>query len=321
MEINICAVDGFNIRGTLFKGGKISCLISAATGVRASFYANYAKFLALNGCTVLTYDYRGIGKSVPCSLESKIYPHWVYDELAAVKYLEQFKNPIVIIGHSVGGHLIPFTKPTRALLISVNSAYFEKLKPSRASAFVFQNLAPKIGQLMGVFPSKMMGMGDNIPLHAGLQWSEWSKQRRYFLVEKAFRESYSKFEVPCLAVSFDDDHLAKKEAFGDFLSFLPNCPRHWFHSIKKAGHHGFFKDPILWEKSLDWILEGKPKFGTESSLFMKPGEGGFEWIDKINKSKIYLATSNSSIRINGQMFLILTSTKSPKFKLLFFNVP
>ncbi|HAI79557.1 MAG TPA: alpha/beta hydrolase, partial [Chryseobacterium sp.] len=40
-------------------------VINSATGVRQQVYFSFAKYLAAQGFTVITYDYRGIGESKP----------------------------------------------------------------------------------------------------------------------------------------------------------------------------------------------------------------------------------------------------------------
>ncbi|RLZ11740.1 serine aminopeptidase domain-containing protein [Faecalibacter macacae] len=40
-------------------------VISSAIGVKQSFYSKYATYLANKGYLVFTYDYRGIGESIP----------------------------------------------------------------------------------------------------------------------------------------------------------------------------------------------------------------------------------------------------------------
>src|SRR5215475_5986623 len=65
-DITIPAVDGYELAATLFlpRGAKRhAVLISSATAVPRKIYRGFAGYLARRGCTVLTYDYRGIGGS------------------------------------------------------------------------------------------------------------------------------------------------------------------------------------------------------------------------------------------------------------------
>src|SRR4051812_16768139 len=70
--INVGAVDGVSLAATLYEADTTSLnadrpvvLVSSAAAVRRPFYDRFARFLADDGFTVLTYDYRGIGDSRP----------------------------------------------------------------------------------------------------------------------------------------------------------------------------------------------------------------------------------------------------------------
>ncbi|HQT47681.1 MAG TPA: alpha/beta hydrolase, partial [Acidocella sp.] len=73
----ILCQDGVPLTGHLWprQGGQSSgmVILNAATGVRASYYHPYARFLAAASYDVLTYDYRGIGLSRPKSLRGCTY--------------------------------------------------------------------------------------------------------------------------------------------------------------------------------------------------------------------------------------------------------
>jgi predicted alpha/beta hydrolase len=101
-------------------------ILAAATGVPASFYFDFASYLSELGCAVLLFDYRYLGKSWPRAKELKtredkiealrsakdvkISVHWVRDFEASLRFLlEKFgvRRKVVVVGHSVGGHLLP----------------------------------------------------------------------------------------------------------------------------------------------------------------------------------------------------------------------
>lgn len=69
--VEIAALDGFRLAGTLFEppaGGRRSeyiCIVACATGISQTFYAPLARFLAAQGITTLTFDYRFTGLSFP----------------------------------------------------------------------------------------------------------------------------------------------------------------------------------------------------------------------------------------------------------------
>src|SRR5205085_9724555 len=63
VEMTLRAADGHAVGATVFGNGPRAALIMPATGVPQSYYAKYAAYLAERGFTVLTFDYRGIGRS------------------------------------------------------------------------------------------------------------------------------------------------------------------------------------------------------------------------------------------------------------------
>src|SRR5437588_12786038 len=73
--LRIPALDGFELAATLYEPGTgaggtggTTVLISSATAVKRGYYDAYARHLAGEGFTVVTYDYRGIGGSRPARL-------------------------------------------------------------------------------------------------------------------------------------------------------------------------------------------------------------------------------------------------------------
>src|SRR5690606_34267512 len=74
--ISIQCDDGVILRGHLWHSStpiRGCVIINSATGVQASYYHRYARFLAANGFNALTYDYRGIGLSRPPDLKRTRY--------------------------------------------------------------------------------------------------------------------------------------------------------------------------------------------------------------------------------------------------------
>ena len=68
----IVAGDGFSLASTVFRSPDRAVeqvvLIAGAMGVRQVHYYDFAEYVALTGCAVITFDYRGVGGSAPESL-------------------------------------------------------------------------------------------------------------------------------------------------------------------------------------------------------------------------------------------------------------
>src|SRR3954465_1875769 len=104
VEVALRAADGHAIGATVFGNGPRAALIMPATGVPQSYYAKYAAYLAERGFTVLTFDYRGIGRSLSGHVRNvrACMQDWaLLDAAAAFAHLGERK--IHVVGHSFGG--------------------------------------------------------------------------------------------------------------------------------------------------------------------------------------------------------------------------
>src|ERR1700743_2804845 len=85
-------------------------IINPATGVLARYYHHLARFLVREGYDVVTYDYRGIGRSRPATLRGSGIRWRDWGELdfdAVVRWARTSRptSPLYVIGHSIGGFL------------------------------------------------------------------------------------------------------------------------------------------------------------------------------------------------------------------------
>ncbi len=115
--LRLPALDGFELAATLYEpaagagdGGPV-VLINSATAVRRGYYDGYARALAAQGFSVLTWDYRGIGDSRPRSLAGfrARMRQWGEVDLAGILgWIADHLRPrrLLVVGHSVGGQLV-----------------------------------------------------------------------------------------------------------------------------------------------------------------------------------------------------------------------
>ncbi|MCB1428436.1 MAG: alpha/beta hydrolase, partial [Nitratireductor sp.] len=137
-EIEIQTEDGLTIEGTLFEsvagghGTGPAILISSATAVPRKVYRRFAQYLADHGASaVLTYDYRGIGKPLPRSMNRKVrMADWAtMDMPAALKALKRHKpdSALAGLGHSFGGQALGLSglapRFLRYMTIAAGSGY------------------------------------------------------------------------------------------------------------------------------------------------------------------------------------------------------
>src|SRR5438552_10682384 len=122
--VEIQARDGHRLGATLFRpaaGNGRALQINAAAGVKQEYYGKYAAYLAERGFTVLTFDYRGIGRSRDGDVRHSgaRMRDWVgLDAAAAVRFLGG--GALNVVGHSFGGQalgLLPNADRLRAALV------------------------------------------------------------------------------------------------------------------------------------------------------------------------------------------------------------
>mmetsp|Transcript_25016 Transcript_25016/g.48869 ORF Transcript_25016/g.48869 Transcript_25016/m.48869 type:complete len:325 (-) Transcript_25016:14-988(-) len=270
-------------------------VISCATGVRRRFYVPFARYLASLGCAALVYDFRGIGDSfaLPKSKlndedakvsllkdtrlrETTIRHHWgVLDQTAALQFMinRYPSRELVLVGHSLGGHicgLSPLRSAIkRVVFVSVNNANHRYARNGLARWVETKLVIPLATRLCGYLPTGKLGMFENLPKEAALQWAKWSRHEDYLFSDAVDRALYACFETKILSLSFADDEFGVKSAMENFLSFFPRCTRKLVHTspeaigVKKIGHNGFFFSEFkeaLWRPLVEqFVLTGDMK--------------------------------------------------------------
>lgn len=107
-------ISGTAIRGTLrrpARGRASRCIvIHPATAVPEALYTGFAEYLAGRGAAVVTYDYRGMGRTGSARADRGVRMRdWIdVDAPAMTRWAaERFPDlPQVAVGHSVGGHAL-----------------------------------------------------------------------------------------------------------------------------------------------------------------------------------------------------------------------
>jgi len=101
-EVTFTAEDGIKLSGTLFGEGDVAIILAhqGTVGADQTTWQPFARLLAENGFTALTFDFRGVGKS-----EGKLEtPRLIYDVNGAINFLhERGYDRIACVGASMGG--------------------------------------------------------------------------------------------------------------------------------------------------------------------------------------------------------------------------
>ncbi len=234
-------------------------IIAPATGVKQTYYKNFATHLSETGINVITFDYAGIGQSKNESLkkfDTSAF-NWGNNDLEQVLIYAQNNFPdskTTLIGHSIGGQIIGLSpssaKVDKILLVAAQSGYwkFWKGKEKYKMWANWNLLFPTLTNLFGYMPSGKISAMEDLPKSVAQQWRKWCISPNYLFDD--VQPQYLGFDkITCTIKSFsaEDDDFAPKEAV-DWLAlkyakadvervhFLPKAL-----NVEKIGHFGFFQ--------------------------------------------------------------------------------
>lgn len=276
-EITFPAADGFSLAGTVYRpqpaGRSAVILMNAATAVPRRFYGRFAAFLAEEGYTVITYDYRGIGDSRPASLRDfdARARDWPEKDMAGVIdwSKEQFApQSIFTIGHSMGGQvmgLVPNGRHIDAMVtMSAQSGYWRLQGGFQKAAVAFHVHVtfPLLAHLFGYMPWSWFGSAQDLPKGVALDWARWCRHSRYLLDDTSLPlHRYADFTAPVLAYSFADDDWGTARSVNAMMTAYPNLERRHVTpaevGLPSIGHFGFFRPAArgLWPAVVDWLIQ------------------------------------------------------------------
>ena len=272
----LAARDGLPLGATLFRprapNGRALALL-AATGVRQEFYAKFADYLSQRGFTVLTFDYRGTGRSRPARLRgfaARMRDWALLDAAAAFDHLERVVPDarLMAVGHSFGGQslgLLPgAARLSAALMVGSQSGYWRNWPPlGRAWMWpVVHLILPVLPRLLGYFPSARLGFGEDLPAGVAIEWARWCRNPQYLVGALGVQQAYARFAAPIRAYSIADDGFAPANAVESLLALYPAAPTELRRvtprelGAEAIGHFGFFRERVresLWREAADWL--------------------------------------------------------------------
>lgn len=270
------AADGYALAATRYRSvgtERARLVLAGATGVPQGFYRRFAEYAAQRGFTVLTFDYRGIGRSKPSSLrgfEGDFLDWGRLDLAAAVDEMADDAVPLFMVGHSYGGHafgLLPNHRKVAALYTFATGAGWHGWMPLLERLrvlFMWRVAGPLMTRRHGFLGWSRLGMGEDLPLRVYRQWRHWCGFPRYFFDDPRMNEVTDRFgevRAPIVALNATDDRWAPPASRDAFMAGYRNAP--WFgididprrSGLRQLGHMGYFRahaEP-LWHMALDWF--------------------------------------------------------------------
>ena len=281
--LSVRALDGYQLGGFFFdsrttdKPERIA-VVHCGVGIRAIRYRRFASFLAGAGIPTLLYDYRGIGASRPPSLRGfrAGVEDWAeYDCGGAIGWLRS-RYPgaeMLAIAHSFGALLVGgapnSTEQDRLVLVAGHTGYYRDYHPRYRVPMtaLWHALMPAITLLLGYFPARYLGLGEDIPAKVALQWAS---RRSPDLRPKDTSQRYARLQAmldrsaalqrPALIVSVSDDAFATEGGVKRLLSYYPRLfPLERINytpadaGTRRIGHFGLFgrrAGAALWPRLL-----------------------------------------------------------------------
>ncbi len=282
-EVRLRALDGYELGGAFYASGtgtpvRQVAVLHCGAGIAAARYRRFASFLASGGIPVLTYDYRGIGVSRPRALRGfrAAIEDWAeYDCGGAIAWVRQHfpGSEIVAIAHSIAGLMAGgapnAAEQARLVMIGAHTGYYRDYLPRYRVPMtaIWHGLMPALAFVMGYFPARRLGLGEDIPRKIALQWglrraadlrpaaSGIGSDRVQALLDRC-----AALQRPALVVSMTDDAFATVEGVKRLLSYYPRLfpLQHIVFTpadagTRRIGHFGFFgrrAGAALWPRLL-----------------------------------------------------------------------
>jgi predicted alpha/beta hydrolase len=306
-DVRFPALDGYELGGTLFEPAgddvpKQAAVFNCGGGVPAARYRRFAGFLASRGIAVVTYDYRGIGKSRSGCLKGFVASaeDWSeFDTGGAISLLSRTwpKAEFVGIAHSIGA-LIMGGAPNigqlkRFVFVAGHTGYFADYRPRYRipMALLWHGLMPLLTRLFGYFPGKALGLGEDLPPGIAMQWAaRWSPDfRPEATAADARRARAMLLRFPnvggrLLALTSADDAFATASGQNRLLRLFPNIVSQTIViqpegcAMPRIGHFGYFRhglETAIWQRLVYYIHTGElpVKWLQRADPGRTPGQG------------------------------------------------
>lgn len=261
--LEVLTEDGYRLAARVFQPHTLpraAVLVVPAMGVAQSYYQAFAAWLAEQGCVVMTFDYRGMGLSRRGSLaelDADIETWARFDCAAVVEAIsaEAPGVPLVWIGHSLGGQILPFVpnreRVAQMITVGTGSGYWlENSPPLKRKSWLFWFVAaPITTPLFGYFPGERLGMVGDLPRGVITQWRRWCLHPDYAVgVGGApVRALYDSLTLPVRSLSFTDDEFMSARNTASLHGFYRNAPCAMVRihprdeGLARIGHFGFFR--------------------------------------------------------------------------------
>jgi predicted alpha/beta hydrolase len=188
---------------------------------------------------------------------------WACEDLAAAIAWADRRGPdapVVLVGHSFGGHAVGLARNASRLdalvLVAAQHGWLGHWPFAQRLLLIpfWWAIVPGLTRLFGRLPSRQIGLGEDLPAGVAFEWARWCRSPT-FLGEW---QGHADLQSPILAFSFEDDRIAPPRAAAALLSEYRSATRLQHRHVtpselgrKRIGHFGFFRQgvvPGLWQE-------------------------------------------------------------------------
>lgn len=207
------------------KGGAV-ILLMPALGIPAGYYDPLASALQAAGTSVLIMEQRGHGESAlrPSRNVDFGYREVLNEDIPTLLdwlHSRQPGQPVVLMGHSLGGHYASMTagrKPERisgVILSACGTAYYEAFTGTvRNQLRVLITMIPLLIRAFGFYPGDKVGFGGREARRLMQDWLQLARHNRYAAIglDEDLEAGIRRFNKPLLMLRMADDDYAPKAA-------------------------------------------------------------------------------------------------------------
>ncbi len=288
-ELTLTALDGRPLAATIHAPlgpPEAALVVLGALGVPHRFYTPLAAWLAERDIAVLTFDYRGVGRSraIPVRKDPATLLDWARLDAAAAIDLARARwadVPVWGLGQSIG--LTPRGLDLDGALVVAAGSGDLSLYPAgqRQALKVRLGFGTRVvAALLGYVPGRL-GLGEDLPAGVVRQWVQWCETPGY-VVGALGRDAthHHRIEAPMTFYDFVDDPYAPARAAAALRGWYARA-RATHRAIAPAdlglpriGHFGPFRAGAterLWDEWLG-VITGEARPVLSAARYAGPAE-------------------------------------------------
>lgn len=259
--IDIRTADGWSLRADVHEPAQepvgVAVLAHAMMARRSEFErpegAGVRRMLVERGWRVVLFDFRGHGDSGPRAGEGG---RWGYDDLVArdmpavhgfARSRLRRKRPIVLVGHSLGGHVALAAQGTGlvgfdAVVSVAGNVWLRELEPSRRRWLVKRTSLAAVAAVcrrVGRFPARLLRIGSDDEARDYVEdTARFARTGRWTSADGSadYLASLARVRVPVLQVVSDGDRLECVPECG--ARFVARCASNEVVRVARADDGG-----------------------------------------------------------------------------------